>query len=52
MDNTYRIIKSIPNDDKFIPYALRTYWLKEECFEEELKESSNFNSLNSLLSKN
>ena len=51
IDDNYRILKSIPNDNKFTPYALRTYWLKEECFEEELKDTSNFNSLNSLLSK-
>lgn len=52
INNEYRIIKSIPSDNKFIPYALKTYWLGEEFFEEEIKESLEFKSLSELLSKN
>ena len=52
IDNEYRIIKSIPNDNTFNPYALKTYWIGKECFAEELKESLEFKSLEELLSKN
>ena len=52
IDNDYRIIKSIPDDKNFTPYALKTYWSGEECVTETLEESLEFKPLSELLSRN
>lgn len=52
IDDQYRIIKSKPNDNLFIPYALKTYWENGELYEEEISSTEIFKSLNELLSKN
>ena len=52
IDDEYRIIKSVPDDKNFNPYVLKTYWKEDKCFEEELLESIDFQSLRDLLSKN
>lgn len=52
IDNEYRIIKSIPDDKKFIPYALKKYWDNGNYFEKEITGSSEFKPLSKLLSKN
>lgn len=52
IDDTYRIIKSIPNDNNFTPYALKTYWSGEECVTEELGKTLEFRPLSNLLFRN
>lgn len=51
IDDKYRILKSKPSDENFIPYALKTYWLEDQCFTKKLKNEIYFNDLNELLSK-
>ncbi|MBQ7566389.1 MAG: Type 1 glutamine amidotransferase-like domain-containing protein [Oscillospiraceae bacterium] len=45
----YRVIKSTPAKSDFLPYVLRTYWKDGRMFEEELKESDGYQSLDRLL---
>lgn len=52
IDDTYRIIKSIPNDNNFIPYVLKTYWSGEKCVTEELDKTLDFLPLSNLLWRN
>lgn len=52
IDDTYRIIKSIPTDNNFKPYALKTYWLEEECITEELHATQELWALNELFNRN
>lgn len=51
VDDKYRILKSEPFDKDFKPYAQKTYWDNDELFEENLAESTDFRSINELLSK-
>ena len=51
IDDKYRIIKSIPQDKNFTPYALKTYYLDNKCITEELNNNNEFNLLDDLLTK-
>lgn len=52
IDDKYKIIKTKPVEEKFKPYALKTYWENDELFETELNNENEFKSINDLLSKN
>ena len=52
IDEQYRIIKSKPDDEKFNPYALKTYLIDGKCYEEKLDFSVELKPLDQLLSKN
>ena len=51
IDDEYRIIKSVPADKNFKPFALKTYWKNKKIFEEELTNTKEFKKLSDLLSK-
>ena len=50
IDNKYRIIKTIPKEEDFIPFAYKTYWENGEMFEEEISNNE-FKNIGELLSK-
>lgn len=52
IDGQYRIIKSKPDDDLFVPYALKTYWENNDLYEEEISNTEIFKPSDELLSKN
>lgn len=51
VDDEYRIIKTKPKEEDFIPFAYKTYWENGELFEEE-NANNKFKKLDELLSKN
>lgn len=51
IDEEFKIIKSKPADESFEPYALKSYWDKDEMFEEELTNTEIFENLDDLLNK-
>lgn len=51
IDDRYRIIKTKPIEEKFEPFAYKTYWDNDEMFEEEINNKE-FKTLNELLNMN
>ena len=51
IDDKYRLIKTKPIEEDFLPFAYKTYWDNGEMFEEEINNTQEFKSINELLSK-
>ena len=51
VDDSYRILKSTPDNKEFTPYALKSYYKDGELIEEELNNNE-FKKLDELISKN
>ena len=50
IDDKYRIIKTKPIEEDFIPFVYKTYWKNGEMFEEEITNNE-FKKIDKLLSK-
>ncbi len=51
VDNQFKVLKSDARDLSFTPYALKRYWENDELYEEQLNNFTEYESLDSLLSK-
>lgn len=51
IDDKYRLIKTKPIEEDFLPFAYKTYWDNGEMFEEEINNTQEFKLINELLSK-
>ena len=51
IDDKYRLIKTKPIEEDFLPFAYKTYWNNGKMFEEEINSTQEFKLINDLLCK-